>query len=182
MSTHHNCKWAEELSAAAVGEDEPIPGLTAGELMDPPPSSVDLQQSSEVTKVRGHMVPKLYPSGHSPLLGGKCCRYFCTQSTPIANSGHDLGGAPDESDHAPPDEGVEAMEATEWLNTVFNQIRTSMNRMSPMMKDIFLVPKQKSSGKTIEPGNNRAHDKAAAKAATKRIVTQGATSIPITGM
>ncbi|KIJ23802.1 hypothetical protein M422DRAFT_275554 [Sphaerobolus stellatus SS14] len=76
---------------------------------------------------------------------------------------------------------VEAMEATEWLNTVFNQIRTSMNRMPPTMKDIFLVPKQKSSGKTIEPGNNRAHDKAAAKAATEQIVTQGATSVPITG-
>ncbi|KIJ39119.1 hypothetical protein M422DRAFT_257994 [Sphaerobolus stellatus SS14] len=74
------------------------------------------------------------------------------------------------------------MEATEWLNTVFNQIRTSMNRMSQTMKNIFLVPQRKSSGKTIEPRNNRAHDKAAAKAATKRIVAQGATSIPITGM
>ncbi|KIJ55688.1 hypothetical protein M422DRAFT_240308 [Sphaerobolus stellatus SS14] len=74
------------------------------------------------------------------------------------------------------------MEATEWLNTVFNQIKTSMNRMSPMMKDIFLVPKQKSSGKTIESGNNWARDKAAAKAATEQIVMQGTTNIPITGM
>ncbi|KIJ47529.1 hypothetical protein M422DRAFT_248956 [Sphaerobolus stellatus SS14] len=121
-----------------------------------------------------------------------------------SDSGHNLGGAPDKSDHASPDEGsmknedgsftikaselsklrkeyvdlmnlkengeivlAEAMEATKWLNTVFNQIRTSMNRMSPMMKDIFLVPKRKSSGKTIEYRNNWACDKAATKAATK---------------
>ncbi|KIJ37796.1 hypothetical protein M422DRAFT_259652 [Sphaerobolus stellatus SS14] len=37
-----------ELSAPAVGEDELIPGLTTRELMDPSPSSVDSQQSSEV--------------------------------------------------------------------------------------------------------------------------------------
>ncbi|KIJ28616.1 hypothetical protein M422DRAFT_270120 [Sphaerobolus stellatus SS14] len=48
MSTRRNCKRAEELSAPAVGEDEPIPGLTAGELTDPLPSSVNPQQSSEV--------------------------------------------------------------------------------------------------------------------------------------
>ncbi|KIJ57303.1 hypothetical protein M422DRAFT_238897, partial [Sphaerobolus stellatus SS14] len=48
MSTRHNCKRAEEPSAPAVGEDEPIPGLTVGELMDPSPSSVDPQQSYEV--------------------------------------------------------------------------------------------------------------------------------------
>ncbi|KIJ40864.1 hypothetical protein M422DRAFT_256029 [Sphaerobolus stellatus SS14] len=121
-----------------------------------------------------------------------------------SDSGHNLGGAPDESDCASPDEGgtenedgsftirasevgrlrkeyadlmdlkengeivlMEAMEATERLNTVFNQIRTSINRMSPTIKELLIVPKQKSSGKTIEPRNNRTFDKAAAKAATK---------------
>ncbi|KIJ32262.1 hypothetical protein M422DRAFT_265921 [Sphaerobolus stellatus SS14] len=135
-----------------------------------------------------------------------------------ATHGHDLGGAPDESDHASPYEGgtknedgsftikasklgklrkeyvdlmnikendeivlAEAMEATEQLNTVFNQIRKFMNNMSPMMKDIFLAPKRKSSGKTIETRNNWSHDKAATKAATERIVAQGATNVPITG-
>ncbi|KIJ51911.1 hypothetical protein M422DRAFT_244291 [Sphaerobolus stellatus SS14] len=49
---------------------------------------------------------------------------------------------------------AEAMEATEQLNMVFNQIRTSMNRMSPTMKNIFLVPQRKSSGKTFETRNN----------------------------
>ncbi|KIJ23265.1 hypothetical protein M422DRAFT_276187 [Sphaerobolus stellatus SS14] len=48
MSTCRNHKRAEEPSAPAVGEDEPILGLTVGELMDPSPSSVDPQQSSEV--------------------------------------------------------------------------------------------------------------------------------------
>ncbi|KIJ42530.1 hypothetical protein M422DRAFT_254306 [Sphaerobolus stellatus SS14] len=111
-----------------------------------------------------------------------------------SESGHSLSGAPDKSDHVSPDEEatenedssftirasevgrlceeyadlinlkenaeivlVEAMEATE----------TSMNRMSPMMKKLLIVSKPKSSGKTIEPGNNQACDKAAVKAATK---------------
>ncbi|KIJ32275.1 hypothetical protein M422DRAFT_265941 [Sphaerobolus stellatus SS14] len=73
----------------------------------------------------------------------------------------------------------EAMEATERLNTVFNHIRTSMNRMSPRMKEIFIGPSKKASGKMHEPGNNRAHDKAAAKAATERIVAQTATMEPV---
>ncbi|KIJ25037.1 hypothetical protein M422DRAFT_274078 [Sphaerobolus stellatus SS14] len=48
MSTCCSCKWAEELSAPVVGEDESLQGFTAGELTDPPPTSVDPQQSSEV--------------------------------------------------------------------------------------------------------------------------------------
>ncbi|KIJ47320.1 hypothetical protein M422DRAFT_249168 [Sphaerobolus stellatus SS14] len=74
-----------------------------------------------------------------------------------------------------------AMEATEWLNTVFNCIRTSMNRMSPYMKELFIVPVTKSSGKTCEPGNNWAHDEAAAKAATERITAQTTIMEPVPG-
>ncbi|KIJ39312.1 hypothetical protein M422DRAFT_257922 [Sphaerobolus stellatus SS14] len=48
MSTHHSCKQVEELSTLAVGEDEPLQGFTLGELMDPPSTSVDPQQSFEV--------------------------------------------------------------------------------------------------------------------------------------
>ncbi|KIJ38042.1 hypothetical protein M422DRAFT_259442, partial [Sphaerobolus stellatus SS14] len=62
---------------------------------------------------------------------------------------------------------AEAMEATERLNTVFNRVRASMSRMSPRMKELFSVPSNQTSGKTLEPGNNRAHDKAAAQAATQ---------------
>ncbi|KIJ39226.1 hypothetical protein M422DRAFT_258119 [Sphaerobolus stellatus SS14] len=62
---------------------------------------------------------------------------------------------------------AEAMEATEQLNMVFNQVRASMSRMSPRMKELFAVPSNQVSGKTLEPGNNRAHDKAAAQAATQ---------------
>ncbi|KIJ29460.1 hypothetical protein M422DRAFT_269118 [Sphaerobolus stellatus SS14] len=67
---------------------------------------------------------------------------------------------------------AEAMEATEQLNTVFSRIRRSMNRMSSWMKELLLVPSKKVSGKICEPGNNWAHDKAAAKAATERIIDQ----------
>ncbi|KIJ24099.1 hypothetical protein M422DRAFT_275192 [Sphaerobolus stellatus SS14] len=67
---------------------------------------------------------------------------------------------------------AEAMEATERLNTVFNRVRASMSRMSLRMKELFSVPSNQASGKTLEPGNNRAHDKAATQAATQHIIAQ----------
>ncbi|KIJ38558.1 hypothetical protein M422DRAFT_258671 [Sphaerobolus stellatus SS14] len=67
---------------------------------------------------------------------------------------------------------AEAMEATEQLNTVVSRVRASMNRMSPRMKELFLVPSTQVSGKTLEPGNNQAHDRAAAQAATQCIIAQ----------
>ncbi|KIJ46027.1 hypothetical protein M422DRAFT_250453 [Sphaerobolus stellatus SS14] len=73
---------------------------------------------------------------------------------------------------------AEAMEATERLNMVFNRVRASMSRMSLRMKELFSVPSNQASGKTLEPGNNRAHDKAAAQAATQRIIAQTATIDP----
>ncbi|KIJ32842.1 hypothetical protein M422DRAFT_265325, partial [Sphaerobolus stellatus SS14] len=42
------------------------------------------------------------------------------------------------------------------------------------MKELFLVPSTQVSGKMCEPGNNRAHDRAAAQAATQRIIDQTA--------
>ncbi|KIJ47418.1 hypothetical protein M422DRAFT_248811 [Sphaerobolus stellatus SS14] len=44
--------------------------------------------------------------------------------------------------------------------------------MSSRMKELFLVPANQASGKTLEPGNNRAHDRAAAQAATQCIIDQ----------
>ncbi|KIJ42516.1 hypothetical protein M422DRAFT_254291, partial [Sphaerobolus stellatus SS14] len=67
---------------------------------------------------------------------------------------------------------AETMEATEQLNTVFSRVRASMDRMSPRMKELLIVPANQVSGKTLEPGNNRAHDRAAAQAATQRIIDQ----------
>ncbi|KIJ29703.1 hypothetical protein M422DRAFT_268827 [Sphaerobolus stellatus SS14] len=46
---------------------------------------------------------------------------------------------------------AEAMEAMEQLNTVFSRVRASMNRMSLRMKELFLVPANQASGKTLEP-------------------------------
>ncbi|KIJ44668.1 hypothetical protein M422DRAFT_251968 [Sphaerobolus stellatus SS14] len=48
MSTHCTRKRTEEPFAQAVGEAEPIQGLTLGELLIPPPTSVDPQQRPEV--------------------------------------------------------------------------------------------------------------------------------------
>ncbi|KIJ29683.1 hypothetical protein M422DRAFT_268922 [Sphaerobolus stellatus SS14] len=53
-----------------------------------------------------------------------------------------------------------------------------MSRMSPRMKELFAVPSNQVSGKTLEPGNNRAHDKAAAQAATQHIIAQMAMMDP----
>ncbi|KIJ55684.1 hypothetical protein M422DRAFT_240303, partial [Sphaerobolus stellatus SS14] len=76
---------------------------------------------------------------------------------------------------------AEAMEATERLNTVFNRVRASMSRMSPRMKELRTVPSNQVSGKTLEPGNNRAHDKAAAQAATQQIIDQTSMMEPAPG-
>ncbi|KIJ26807.1 hypothetical protein M422DRAFT_272085 [Sphaerobolus stellatus SS14] len=202
MSTCRNCKQAEEPSAPAVGENEPLQGLTAGELTDPSPSSVDPQQSSEVfaqdhpgdPSARAHSPQTVPVWVQSPIGTASAASTSAPSQCLFSDSEHNLSGAPDESDRTSPDEGgmenedgsftikaselsklqkeyvdlmnlkenseivlVEAMEATKWLNT------------------------QKSSGKTIEPRNNWTHSKAAAKAATKQIVTQGATNVPVTG-
>ncbi|KIJ52106.1 hypothetical protein M422DRAFT_243696 [Sphaerobolus stellatus SS14] len=239
MSTCCNRKQAEEPSAQVVGEDEPIQGLTSGELMDPPSTSVGPQQNEAVfaqehlgdQNVRAHG-PQTVPARVQSPIGAAGAASTSAPSPHLSrgrdsprgiisssDSGHNLDGALDESDCASPNEGgmenedgsftirasevgrlckeyadlmdlkdngeivlMEAMEATERLNTVFNQIRTSINRMSPMIKELLIVPKQKSSGKTLEPGNNRTHDKAATKAATERIVAKGATDITTSGM
>ncbi|KIJ55446.1 hypothetical protein M422DRAFT_240068 [Sphaerobolus stellatus SS14] len=67
---------------------------------------------------------------------------------------------------------AEAMEVMERLNTVFSRVRASMNKMSPRMKELFIVPVNQVSGKTLEPVYNWVHDRAAAKAATQRIIDQ----------
>ncbi|KIJ33591.1 hypothetical protein M422DRAFT_264351 [Sphaerobolus stellatus SS14] len=59
---------------------------------------------------------------------------------------------------------AEAMEAMERLNT-----------------ELFSVPSNQASGKTLEPGNNRAHDKAAAQAATQCIIDQTSMADPAPG-
>ncbi|KIJ37822.1 hypothetical protein M422DRAFT_259691 [Sphaerobolus stellatus SS14] len=76
---------------------------------------------------------------------------------------------------------AEAMEAMERLNTVFSRVRASMNRMSPRMKELLIVPADQASGKTLESGNNQAHDRAAAQAATQRIIDQTSMMEPAPG-
>ncbi|KIJ24590.1 hypothetical protein M422DRAFT_274588 [Sphaerobolus stellatus SS14] len=209
MSTHHTHKWTEELSAQAVGEAEPIQGLTSGELLIPPSTSVDPQQSPEVLTLEHPDEPYTQAYGVQTVPS-----WGIDQGSGLWQN---LSDAPSEPDHMSPDAGdtdeeehftipasevgilhqeytdfinlkdnteivlSEAMEATEQLNTVFNRIRKSMNRMSPCMKELFIVPTKKSSGKMREPGNNLAHDKAAAKAATEQIVAQTATMEPVPG-
>ncbi|KIJ32949.1 hypothetical protein M422DRAFT_265131 [Sphaerobolus stellatus SS14] len=223
MSDHRGHRTqAEKLSMQAVEGNEPIPGLTTGDLMDPPSTSVDPQQSPEVLTLEHQdelhvqaygpqTVPSWVQLSLSMAVPSDTAMQDSTQRVVIAagtatqgpysprgtdqgsGSWQNLSDAPGGPDHVSSDEGdmeeeenftipasevnilcqeyadfvlAEAMEATEQLNTVFNCIRTSMNRMSPHMKELFIVPVTKSSEKTIEPGNNWAHDKAAAKAAT----------------
>ncbi|KIJ54598.1 hypothetical protein M422DRAFT_240670 [Sphaerobolus stellatus SS14] len=211
MSTCHTHKQTEELFTQAVGEAEPIQGLTSGELLIPPLTSVDPQQSPEVLALEHP--DELHAQAYGPqtvpirVQSPLSMAGPSTQPRRGIDQGSDLwqnlGDAPSKPDRVSPDGGdtdeeenftipasevnilrqeytefinlkdnaeivlSEAMEATEWLNTVFNRIRTSMNRMSPRMKELFIVPVTKSSGKTHEPGNNWAHDKAAAKATTE---------------
>ncbi|KIJ38293.1 hypothetical protein M422DRAFT_258933 [Sphaerobolus stellatus SS14] len=218
MSMCPNHKRTEELPVQVVGEDEPIPGLTSGELMDSPPQiSVDPQQSAKVfaqehpsepstRAYRSQTVPMKIqsPIGAAGTAGSsmpsQCLSRVATalgtathsQDSPWriysgSDSGHNLSGAPDESDCTSPNEGgmengdssftIKASESSklhqeyvDLMNLKENGeivLVTSMNKMSPTMKDIFLVPKHKSLGKTIEFGNNQAHDKTAAKAATE---------------
>ncbi|KIJ26157.1 hypothetical protein M422DRAFT_272788 [Sphaerobolus stellatus SS14] len=226
----HKCgnrrTWADELSVPAVEDSEPTPGLTMGDLMNPPSTSVDSQQSPEVLALEHPDKPSVQAYGFKPQLIGRSFRYshqgsdsprrVAVASGTATQGSHspqgmdqgselwqNLGDALSDPDHVSPDAGdmdeeenftipasevsilcqeytdfinlkdnaeiglSEVMEATEQLNTVFNHIRTSMNRMSPRMKELFIVPSKKASGKTHEPRNNQAHDKAAANAATE---------------
>ncbi|KIJ24631.1 hypothetical protein M422DRAFT_274532, partial [Sphaerobolus stellatus SS14] len=49
------------------------------------------------------------------------------------------------------------------------------------MKELLIVPANQASGKTREPSNNRAHDRAAAQAATQCIIAQTAMMDPAPG-
>ncbi|KIJ36964.1 hypothetical protein M422DRAFT_260610 [Sphaerobolus stellatus SS14] len=194
MSTHCSPNQAEELSALAS-------------------SKVFAQEHPGDQNVRVHSPQTVPIRVQSPIgMAGAASTSAPSQclSRGIisgSDSGHNLGGAPDKSDHASPDEGgtenedgsfaikasevgrlceeyadlmnlkengeivlMEAMKATKQLNTMLNQIRTSINRMSPTMKELFIVPK-----------NNWTRDKAATKAATKQIVAQGTPDVTTSG-
>ncbi|KIJ53777.1 hypothetical protein M422DRAFT_242031 [Sphaerobolus stellatus SS14] len=133
----------DELSALEFEDSEPTMGLTMGDLSNSPARSVDPQQSPGDTK--GHF---LIRASEVEIVRQEYSEFITLKD----NAEIDL---------------AEAMEATEWLNTVFSRVRASMNRMSPRMRELFIVPADQASGKTLEPGNNRAHDRAAAQAATQ---------------
>ncbi|KIJ57152.1 hypothetical protein M422DRAFT_238718 [Sphaerobolus stellatus SS14] len=122
--------WADELSAQAVDDGEPTPGLTMGNLANSPSPSADLQQRPEVLALEHPGEPYAQAYG---------------------------------------------------AQTVPSWEQTSMNSMSPRMKELFLVPSKNVSGKTCEPGNILAHDKAAAKAATEQIINQMSMMEPAPG-
>ncbi|KIJ22301.1 hypothetical protein M422DRAFT_277332 [Sphaerobolus stellatus SS14] len=66
---------------------------------------------------------------------------------------------------------AEAMEATERLNMVFNRVRASMSRMSPRMKELFVVPSNQASGKTLEPDQTSMMEPAPGSGAEERTRT-----------
>ncbi|KIJ57250.1 hypothetical protein M422DRAFT_238845 [Sphaerobolus stellatus SS14] len=210
----------DELSVQAVEGGEPIQGLTTRNLMDPPSTSVDPQQSPEV------LTPEHPDELHAQAYGPQTVLSWVQSPLRVAGPSNtatqglspsrlagasgtvhqelwqNLGDAPSDPDHVSPDGGdtdeeenftipasednteivlSEAMKVIERLNTVFKCIRTPMNRMSLRMKELFIALVKKCSGKTCEPGNNWAHDKAAAKAATERIMVQTAIMEPVPG-
>ncbi|KIJ46823.1 hypothetical protein M422DRAFT_249565 [Sphaerobolus stellatus SS14] len=186
--------WADELSAPAVEDSELTPGLTAGDLTNPPSPSVDPQQSPGVLTPEHLDEPHAQAYGvqtvpsrvQSPLrvagpsttatvglspsqlarASGTAHQGSVSPRAQGSGSWQNLGDAPSEHECVSPDAGdtededfiipvseivvSEAMEPTEWVNTVFNWIRTSMNRMSPRMKELFLVPSKKASGKMYQ--------------------------------
>ncbi|KIJ31300.1 hypothetical protein M422DRAFT_267112 [Sphaerobolus stellatus SS14] len=199
---------AEELSTADIEGSEPTTGLTTGDLMNSPSPSVDPQQSPRMLSLEHPDDPHAtVPSREqSPSRGGG--RYSLWGITHRSESRSDsrqvspTGGDTDEDFIIKGSEVVvlhqeysefitlkdnaeivlaEAMEATERLNTVFSRVRASMSRMSPRMKELFSVPSNQASSKTLEPSNNWAHDKAAAQAATQRIIAQTAMMDPAPG-
>ncbi|KIJ48182.1 hypothetical protein M422DRAFT_247954 [Sphaerobolus stellatus SS14] len=114
MSTCRSHKRVKELFTLAVGEDEPLQGLTSGELTDFPSTSVDPQQSSEVfaqehpgdQNMRVHSPQTVPIRVQSPIGVAATLGQDSPQGiTSGSDSGHNLGGAPDESDCASPDEG-----------------------------------------------------------------------------
>ncbi|KIJ50815.1 hypothetical protein M422DRAFT_244762 [Sphaerobolus stellatus SS14] len=66
---------------------------------------------------------------------------------------------------------AEAMEAMERLNTVFSRVRASMNRMSPRMKELFIVPADQVSGKMLEPNQMSMMEPAPVSGAEERART-----------
>ncbi|KIJ43568.1 hypothetical protein M422DRAFT_253150 [Sphaerobolus stellatus SS14] len=66
---------------------------------------------------------------------------------------------------------AEAMEATEWLNTVFSRVRASMNRMSLRMKELLIVPADQVSGKTLESDQTSMMEPAPGSGAEERTRT-----------
>ncbi|KIJ51777.1 hypothetical protein M422DRAFT_244126 [Sphaerobolus stellatus SS14] len=217
--------WADELSMPAVEDGEPTPGLTMGDLTNPPSTSVDPQQTTEMLAPEHLDEPYVQAYGaqtvpsqvQSPLRVAGTAHWGSDSPRQVAvtlgtatqsfysprgmdqGSGlwQNLGDAPSEPDHVSPDAGdtdeeehftipasevgILCQEYTEFINLKDNTeiVLTSMNRMSPCMKELFIVPSKKALGKTCEPGNNRAHDKAAAKAATEQIIAQTAIIEPV---
>ncbi|KIJ29677.1 hypothetical protein M422DRAFT_268906, partial [Sphaerobolus stellatus SS14] len=66
---------------------------------------------------------------------------------------------------------AEAMEATERLNMVFNRVRASMSRMSLRMKELFAVPSNQVSGKTLEPDQTSMMEPAPGSGAEEHVRT-----------
>ncbi|KIJ48391.1 hypothetical protein M422DRAFT_247729 [Sphaerobolus stellatus SS14] len=118
---------AEELFAQAVEGDEPIPGLTTGDLMDPPSTSVDPQQSPESplsmarpsnTAMQGLSPTQLAGASGTANWGLDSPRRVAVASGTAtqgsysprgmdqgSGSWQNLGDAPSEPDHVSPDGG-----------------------------------------------------------------------------
>ncbi|KIJ35354.1 hypothetical protein M422DRAFT_262530 [Sphaerobolus stellatus SS14] len=178
MSHHHGPRRtrAEELSTADIEDSEPTMGLTTGDLSISPSPSVDPQQSLLPSAGSSRLVEEA-DSGQVSPTRGDTMEDFVIRGSKVVVLRQEYSEFITLKDNA---EIVlaKAMEATERLNMVFNRVRASMSRMSLRMKELFSVPSNQTSGKTLQPSNNWAHDKAAAQAATQHIIAQTAMTDP----
>ncbi|KIJ47415.1 hypothetical protein M422DRAFT_248807 [Sphaerobolus stellatus SS14] len=173
---------AHGSQTAPSREQSPNRGGTAHRGSHTPP------RVASITATQGHYSPQgithrsesCSDSGQVSPTGGDTDEYFMVKASEVVVLRQEYSEFITLKDNA---EIVlaEAMEATERLNTLFSRVRASMSRMFPRMKELFSVPSNQVSGKTLEPGNNRAHDKAAAQAATQCIIAQTAMMDPAPG-
>ncbi|KIJ41238.1 hypothetical protein M422DRAFT_255743 [Sphaerobolus stellatus SS14] len=178
---------------ADIEDSEPTTGLTTGDLTNSPSPSVDPQQSPQMLLLEHPEDPHATAHGsqtapsreQSPSRGCYSPQGIEHRSELCSDSGQvsPTRGDTKENFIIPASEVVvlrqeysefitlkdnaeivlaEAMEVTEQLNTVF-------------------IPSNQMFGKTCEPGNNWAHDRAAAQAATQCIIDQTSMADPAPG-
>ncbi|KIJ55429.1 hypothetical protein M422DRAFT_240050 [Sphaerobolus stellatus SS14] len=191
---------------ADIEDSEPTTGLTMGNLTNSPSPSVDPQQSPQMlplehpddphaTAYGSQTAPRTAHRGSpSPLRVASITAtqgHYSPQGITHRSESHsDSGQVSPEGDT---DEDfiikvsefvVLQQEYSEFITLKDNAeivLAKAMEAMEQLNTELFSVPSNQVSEKTREPSNNRAHDRAAAQAATQRIIDQTSMVDPAPG-